>query len=105
MGYPDVMASRVDLADAAVTVQQAMIATAELACVYRDVVDQEPELQGSARIMAAWTREVDQTDPNRASTHDFSAPVSPRMCTPTGQSRSPTSSGSHWFRMLTRSWR
>ncbi|PWJ23350.1 hypothetical protein ATK17_3844 [Branchiibius hedensis] len=74
---PDVMASRVDLADAAVTVQQAMIATAELACVYRDVVDQEPELQGSARIMAAWTREVDQTDPNRASTHDFSAPVSP----------------------------
>lgn len=55
---PAVMAGRVDLAEAATSVQQAMIAGAELTCAYRDVVEQEPHLAGSARTLLAWTQDA-----------------------------------------------
>lgn len=55
---PAVMAGRVDLAEAATSVQQAMIAGAELTCAYRDVVEQEPHLTGSARTLLTWTRDA-----------------------------------------------
>lgn len=59
---PEVMAGRIDLAEAAVTVQQAMIAAAELACVHRDIAEHEPGLTGSARAIAAWSRETGTGD-------------------------------------------
>ncbi|MGN6415446.1 hypothetical protein [Flexivirga sp.] len=55
---PEVLAGRIDLAQATVTVQQAMIAAAELAVVHRDIAEQEPDLTGSARTIAAWSREA-----------------------------------------------
>lgn len=55
---PQVMANRVDLTEAARAVQQAMITGAELSCAYRDVVEQEPHLAGSARTLLTWTRDT-----------------------------------------------
>lgn len=54
---PAVITGRVDLTEAAVTVQQAMIAGAELTGAYRGVVQQQPHLTGSARTLLAWTRD------------------------------------------------
>lgn len=41
----------------ALTIHQALAAADELACVHRDMADQEPNLTGPARTLAAWTRD------------------------------------------------
>ncbi len=64
---PEVMAGRVDLGEAAMTVKQAMNAAAELACVHRGICDREPGLTGPARTFAAWTREADTVSSTEAS--------------------------------------
>lgn len=78
---PEVVAIRVDLTEATATVQQAMIAGAELACVHRDVAEQEPNLTGSARTIAAWIREAGKAEtsqhPAVAVVDDETALVSP----------------------------
>lgn len=77
---PQMMANRVDLAEAARTVQQAMITGAELSCAYRDVVEQEPHLAGSARTLLGWTRPTDERSKahKRAAPDDETAPIAPR---------------------------
>lgn len=59
VGWADAptIAGRIDLTQAAPIIHQALAAAAELACVHRDVVDQEPTLTGPARVLAAWTRD------------------------------------------------
>lgn len=59
---PQVIADRIDLAEAAATVQQAVISAAELAYVHRDIAEQERDLTGSARTIAAWSRETGTDD-------------------------------------------
>ncbi|WP_137122043.1 hypothetical protein [Segeticoccus rhizosphaerae] len=58
----EVISQRVDLAEAAATVQMAVAAAVEAAGVHQDVAVRDQSLTGPARTMAARTRELDGAD-------------------------------------------
>ena len=64
---PDVMASRVDLGEAAQHLQQALSSAVDVACVIRDVAAEDTNLTGPARAMARRANaDIDRTaDPRQ----------------------------------------
>lgn len=74
---PEVMAGRIGLAEAAATMQQAMVAAADVACVHRDVVEREPSLTGSARAIAGWIRRAGESVPRPHTTGPESEEIAP----------------------------